>query len=219
MLKFGPRPPILSRAPFSELWIGYSVLPPGVPANRLAGPRWRGGAEHQLPTSPRFAFRRGRRVGHNHRPIGEASLPCRGAGGSGGMTPRPAKLMRNQGKELHQQLGIGAAGGNRAEAAGFNFLTPHQAAHACAESGGKLRSRYGRPGLLVLLILLSPSRPRQSSKRPKQHDHKKHRDHYQGERNRHNGLLVHNLASQTAAGAAAPAAWRFWLRCARLSRA
>ena len=36
--------------------------------------------------------------------------------------------------------------------------------------------------------------PRQSAKRPEQQNHKNHRDHHQGERYRHNGLLAPQLS-------------------------
>ena len=39
----------------------------------------------------------------------------------------------------------------------------------------------------------------------KQHDHKNHRDHGQGEGNRHDSLLAHNVASQYCGKASAPA--------------
>ena len=38
--------------------------------------------------------------------------------------------------------------------------------------------------------------PRQPTEWPKQHDHKNHCDHGQGEYNRHDGLLGHNSAHQ-----------------------
>ena len=64
----------------------------------------------------------------------------------------------------------------------------------CARPVGLARP-HPREIVLVPWLCFS-SWPWQPTKRPEQHNNKDHGDHGQGDGNRHNGLLAHNLASQ-----------------------
>ena len=59
--------------------------------------------------------------------------------------------------------------------------------------------------------------PWQPTKRPEQHNNKDHGDHGQGDGNRHNGLLAHNLASQYCGRFSNSGSLAMWMAMRRAS--